>query len=63
MIKAPGARRQDTSAEEIRKLLTADFQVEHYAVVPDEQAAITPGWWRGVTGKGWISLLRPGGPV
>jgi len=38
-----GARgeRQDTSAEEIRKLLPGGFQVEHYAVVPDEQAAIT----------------------
>jgi molybdopterin adenylyltransferase len=38
-----GARgeRQDTSAEEIKKLLSGEFQVEHYAVVPDEQAAIT----------------------
>ena len=38
-----GARgeRQDTSAEEIKKLLPGEFQVEHYAVVPDEQTAIT----------------------
>jgi molybdopterin adenylyltransferase len=38
-----GARgeRQDASAEEIRKLLPGEFQVEQYAVVPDEQAAIT----------------------
>jgi molybdopterin adenylyltransferase len=38
-----GARgeRQDTSAEEIRRLLPAEFRVELYAVVPDEQEAIT----------------------
>jgi molybdopterin adenylyltransferase len=38
-----GARgeRQDTSAEEIRKLLPGEFRVEHYAVVPDKQEAIT----------------------
>jgi len=38
-----GARgeRHDTSAEEVRKLLPGEFQVEQYAVVPDEQGAIT----------------------
>lgn len=38
-----GARgeRQDASAAEIKKLLPEEFQVTHYAVVPDEQEAIT----------------------
>lgn len=38
-----GARgeRQDTSAEEIKKLLTGAFQILQYAVVPDEQSIIT----------------------
>jgi molybdopterin adenylyltransferase len=38
-----GARgeRQDTSAEAVKELLPEEFQVTHYAVVPDEQEAIT----------------------
>jgi molybdopterin adenylyltransferase len=39
--KGARGKRQDTSAEEIKKLLPEDFQVTEYAVVPDEPEAIT----------------------